>query len=137
MIKRKRKAGLTIPTASTGDIAFLLIIFFMSTTKFDTKIGLGLTLPPAAVEGAEKVKIAEKNMTRIFISKDGQFLVNDQLMARQDLPKLEDMIRKSVSENPKMVISLKTDREASYDDMIMVLDRLQKAGAAKIALSTN
>jgi biopolymer transport protein ExbD len=137
MVKRKRKAGFTIPTASTSDIAFLLIIFFMSTTKFDTKIGLGLTLPPAAVEGAEKVKIAEKNMTRIFINKDGQFLVNDQLMTQQDLPRLEDMIRKTVSANPKMVISLKTDREASYNDMIMVLDRLQKAGAVKISLSTN
>lgn len=137
MIKRKRKASSTIPTTSTGDIAFLLIIFFMATTKFDTKLGLGLTLPPAAVEDAQKVKIAEKNMTRIFISKDGQFLVNQTLMTQQDLPKLEDMIRKVVNENPKMVISLKTDREASYNDMIMVLDRLQKAGAAKISLSTN
>ncbi|HPT70659.1 MAG TPA: biopolymer transporter ExbD [Candidatus Cloacimonadota bacterium] len=137
MIKRKRKASSTIPTTSTGDIAFLLIIFFMATTKFDTKIGLGLTLPPAAVEGAQQVKIAEKNMTRIFINKDGQFLVNETLMTQQDLPKLEEMIHKSVTTNPKMVISLKTDREASYNDMIMVLDKLQKAGASKISLSTN
>ena len=37
-----------IPTASTGDIAFLLIIFFMSTTKFDVKEGIKLVLPQAA-----------------------------------------------------------------------------------------
>jgi biopolymer transport protein ExbD len=137
MFKRRRKASSTIPTSSTGDIAFLLIIFFMATTKFDTKIGLGLTLPPAPIEGAEKVRIAEKNMTRILINKDGQFRVNDQLMTQQDLPKLEVMIHKIVTENPKMVISLKTDRDATYNDMILVLDRLQKAGAVKIALSTN
>ncbi|MGB4310158.1 MAG: biopolymer transporter ExbD, partial [Candidatus Cloacimonadaceae bacterium] len=39
-ISRKRKGKVSIPTASTADIAFLLIVFFMSTTKFDVKEGI-------------------------------------------------------------------------------------------------
>ena len=44
-IARKRRLKAEIPTASTGDIAFLLIVFFMATTKFDVKEGIKLVLP--------------------------------------------------------------------------------------------
>jgi len=52
-VSRKRKNLGGIPTSSMSDIAFLLLVFFLSTTKFDIKKGLGLVLPPAS-ENAEK-----------------------------------------------------------------------------------
>ena len=52
-LRRKRKDLGGIPTASMSDVAFLLLVFFLSTTKFDIKKGLGLVLP-AAAEKAEK-----------------------------------------------------------------------------------
>jgi len=49
MIKhRKKREMMGIPTASMSDISFLLLVFFLSTTTFDIKKGLGIMLPPAS-----------------------------------------------------------------------------------------
>ncbi len=131
---RKRKAEVEIPTASMSDISFLLLVFFLSTTTFDIKKGLGIVLPAASKEDTKKVKLKQDNLTKVFVDGEGEILLNDEIV---DLDQLEDRIQKVVSENPDMVVSLKTDRNAKYDNMVVVLDRIQRAGAEKISLSTN
>ncbi|MCK4694285.1 MAG: biopolymer transporter ExbD [Candidatus Cloacimonetes bacterium] len=138
-IRRKRKNLGGIPTASMSDVAFLLLVFFLSTTKFDIKKGLGLVLPPASdMAEVQKVKLKEENITKILINKEGEILLktfdSEELI---QMNQLEPKIRKIVSDNPDMVISLKTDRKSKYEYMVMALDRLQAAGAEKISLSTN
>jgi len=133
-VNRKRRNLGGIPTTSTSDISFLMLVFFLSTTTFDIKKGLGLVLPPASEPGAQKAKIKEENITKVWINKDGAIRVNEEDVA---LDKLERRIRNVVKDNPDMVISLKTDRKSKYDYMVRVLDLLQAAGAEKISLSTN
>jgi len=137
IISRKRKGSSDIPTASTSDIAFLLIIFFMATTKFDVKEGLSMVLPPAAKEGAEVVKLSDKDMTRILIMSSGEIMLNNDNIGLFDQPVFDGKVKEIISANPAMIFSLKTDREARYNDMIRVLDRLKTAGVEKISLSTN
>ena len=69
-----------MPTASMSDVAFLLLIFFLTTTKFDIKKGLGLVLPPASQQGdnTQKVKIKDDNITKIQISREGLVMVNKE-----------------------------------------------------------
>ena len=135
-IERKRKQLGGIPTASLSDVAFLLLVFFLTTTKFDIKKGLGLVLPPASDPSQEtkKVKIKDENLTKVFINKDGYIQVDEQ-----DVPlnMLENTIRNIVTNNPDQVISLKSSRFSRYENMVSVLDKLQAAGAEKISLSTN
>ena len=137
-LNRKRKKMGDIPTSSTSDVAFLLLVFFLATTKFDIKKGLGLVLPPAASNATQKVKIKNDNLTKVLIKNDGSIRVQapnstDDITFDQ----LKSKIRSLVRDNPKMVISLKTDRAAKYDYMVRALDRIQDAGATKISLSTN
>jgi len=40
-----------------SDIAFLLIVFFMSTTKFDVKEGIRIVLPQAADESSQETQV--------------------------------------------------------------------------------
>jgi biopolymer transport protein ExbD len=136
-VSRKRKKNGEIPTASTADIAFLLIIFFMATTKFDVKEGLSLVLPPAAKEGAVKVQPDVKSMTRINIGSTGEILINNNSIGMFNQAVIDSKIRGFLLQNPKMIFSIKTDRGAKYNEMVRVLDRLKKAGAEKISLSTN
>ncbi len=137
-IRRKRKNLGGIPTASMSDVAFLLLVFFLSTTKFDIKKGLGLVLPPASEIAERQVKLKKENITKVLINKEGEILLktfdSEELI---QMNQLESKIRKIVSDNPDMVISLKTDRKSKYEYMVMALDRLQSAGAEKISLSTN
>jgi len=131
---RKRKNLGGIPTTSTSDISFLLLVFFLSTTTFDIKKGLGLVLPPASDPTQKQAKINPKNLTKVWINENGLVAVNEDEVPLEDLEKL---IRNKVKDNADMVISLKTDRKSNYEYMVRVLDLLQAAGAEKISLSTN
>lgn len=137
-IRRKRKNLGGIPTASMSDVAFLLLVFFLSTTKFDIKKGLGLILPPASEVAEIQKRLKKENITKVLINKEGKILLetvdSEELI---QMNQLESKIRKIISDNPDMVISLKTDRKSKYEYMVMALDRLQAAGAEKISLSTN
>ena len=138
MLRRKRKDLGGIPTASMSDVAFLLLVFFLSTTKFDIKKGLGIVLPAVSDGTQKKVKLKDDNLTKIWIDKDGIITLksggNEQVVP---MNKLQKTIHNIVKNNPDMVISLKTDRKSKYQYMVQVLDKLQASGAEKISLSTN
>ena len=138
MLRRKRKDLGGIPTASMSDVAFLLLVFFLSTTKFDIKKGLGIVLPAVSDGTQKKVKLKDDNLTKIWIDKDGIItLISGGEERVVPMNELQKIIHKIVNDNPDMVISLKTDRKSKYQYMVKVLDKLQASGAEKISLSTN
>ncbi len=138
MLSRKRKNLGGIPTASMSDVAFLLLVFFLSTTKFDIKRGLGLVLPPASEQADKRVKLKDENITKVWIDSEGQItVISGGIDEQVSMNQLETKIRNIVKSNPDMVISLKTDRKSKYQNMVIALDKLQAAGAEKISLSTN
>jgi len=138
VLRRKRKDLGGIPTASMSDVAFLLLVFFLSTTKFDIKKGLGIVLPAVSDGTQKKVKLKDDNLTKIWIDKDGIItLISGGEERVVPMNELQKIIHKIVNDNPDMVISLKTDRKSKYQYMVKVLDKLQASGAEKISLSTN
>jgi len=139
-VRRKRKNLGGIPTASMSDVAFLLLVFFLSTTKFDLKKGLGINLPAASELADKKVRLKDENITKISIDKDGIVRYKTSNMPEVEeisMNNIQSVIKGIVTSNPDMVISLKTDRKSKYKYMVQVLDKLQAAGAEKISLSTN
>jgi biopolymer transport protein ExbD len=140
-ISRKRKGKVSIPTASTADIAFLLIVFFMSTTKFDVKEGIKLVLPamaPDSAEGkAETIQLGEDKMTRLQIQEDGTIILNKEAARHIEDAELDAIIQQKLRVNQDMIFRVITDRNAQYKDMIRVVDRLKAQKAEKISLSTN
>ena len=64
----------SIPTASMGDIAFLIIIFFMTTSIFSREKGLKIILP----EKGEEVKIKSENIMTVRVSPDGRVLIGER-----------------------------------------------------------
>jgi len=135
MFPQKKKRNLSgIPTGSTSDMAFLLLIFFLSTTKFDMKYGMGIVLPAPTSESTVKVKLKDENMTKILVNKDGQIMVNESTIPFEGL---KDHVKSLIKNNKDMVFLLKTDRQSNYANMMRVLDQLRLAGAEKINLSTN
>ncbi|MCB5265657.1 MAG: biopolymer transporter ExbD [Candidatus Cloacimonetes bacterium] len=139
-IGRKRKAKAEIPTSSMSDIAFLLIVFFMATTKFDVKEGIRIVLPQAATEGSEQTQsltLTEQEMTRLQITEDGQLAINKDAPRAFESGELDALIQQKLKLNQQMIFKVITDREAKYNDMIRVVDRLKAANIEKISLSTN
>lgn len=140
-ISRRPRAEAEIPQSSLSDMSFLLLVFFLSTTTFDSKRGLGLVLPEMKQESAVEVKLADKNKTTVEITEDGTVVLAKVAGERIDEnltpDQLKDRIHDLVKQNPEMVIILKTHRLSKYADMVTVLDKLQLAGAERIALATN
>lgn len=139
-IGRKRKGKAEIPTSSMSDIAFLLIIFFMATTKFDVKEGIKIVLPQAAATDSKEVQtltLTEKEMTRLQVRADGTIAINQDAPAEISSAQLDAIINQKLELNDQMIFKVITDREAKYSEMIRVVYRLKAANAEKISLSTN
>ena len=131
--EKKPRQRPRIPTASMADVAFLLLIFFLVTTKFDIKQGLGLILPPHAETGGKKVKIKKENLTKIKVNIRGEIAVDERRVSASEL---KTVVQDKIRENPKMVFVLEADRRCKYYMMVKALDQLLAAGAQTISLST-
>lgn len=114
-----------IPTASMADIAFLLIIFFMTTTIFARDKGLKLVLPE---KSTEIVKIKSKNIIKISINDQGQIFVGDKQVT---LDQIQPILKERLAKNPKLIILIKTHEKAPYDRMIQVFDQVKQVPEAK------
>lgn len=128
--KRKRLEG-EIPTASMADIAFLLLIFFLVTTTIDVDTGILMQLPPPLDEDQKPPPIKERNMLAILVNARGDILVENELTRLPDVRR--EVIRHvtnnganpAYAETPeKAIVSLKTDRQTSYESYIDVLDEV-------------
>jgi biopolymer transport protein ExbD len=133
ILKKKARPGGEIPTSSMADIAFLLLVFFLTTTIFDEEKGLPIVLP----EASEEVSVSQKNILHLVVRPDGIVEVK-----RGESPQVQqvrasevgDIWRLEVGQNPNLIAAVKTAPNAPYRYMIDVLDQLQQAGAERISL---
>ena len=67
-----------INASSQADIAFTVLIFFLVVSTMDVDTGLMRTLPPMPddkVQNKEDIKIKERNILKVLVSKKGQIMV--------------------------------------------------------------
>ena len=80
---RKKRGMPGINSSSTADIAFMLLIFFLTTTSMDTDKGLARRLPPPPdpnVKQDDNLKVKERNVLQVRINKDNQLMVGSEYM---------------------------------------------------------
>ncbi len=131
--KKKSKVSDGVNMASTADIAFLLLIFFLVTTTFPKDKGLSIVLP----EPGEEAQVSQKNILHLIIQPSGIIDVKrgeSQQIVQMRPSEIEGLWRQEVSANPNMIAAVKTDPEAPYKFMIDVLDALKRANAERISL---
>jgi len=112
-----------------GDIAFLIIIFFMTTSIFSREKGLRIALP----EKGEEVRIRSENIITVAVSPDGQVLAGTE---REPIAidEVREYVVRQLAENPELAIALRVSRRAPYRVMIAVFDQLKLAKAERISL---
>ena len=134
LMKKKKKSALgEITMASTSDVAFLLLIFFIVTTIFAAEQGLTLVLPGKQKTQEDTVRVAEKNIATIFVHEDNSItLDNAPIVVNHIKRAIEDRLLA----NPKLVVLLKVHPEADYGRMVACLDELRLANANKVSLKT-
>lgn len=119
-----------ITTASTSDIAFLLIVFFMLTTVFRTEQGLKITLPTA--QATERI-MKRRNVAHVWLDKTGRTSINDNIL---DANGVISVARSKLEDNPDLIMVVRADQETEYGKVTDVLESLKEAGTLKITFAT-
>lgn len=133
ILHRRERVSDEIPTASMADIAFLLLVFFLTTTVFNEEKGLPIVLP----EESEEQDISAKNIIFFIVQPDGSVIVRrgeseqEQVVAYNQI---ESILRTELAANENLIAAIKTDPFAPYKHMINVLDEVKMAGADRISL---
>ncbi len=126
--RRRNQVQSEIPTASTGDVAFLIIIFFLATSIFSREKGLKIVLP----EKGDAIKIKAENVLVVAVSQTGQVLFDNQVV---NIPDVRGLIEQRIAANADIAIALRVSRSAPYQTMVEVFDQLKMAKAERISLA--
>lgn len=145
---RKKKSGgqPAISTASLPDIVFMLLFFFMVSTTMK-EVDLKVTVRPALA--TELTKLEKKEMvTFIYVGvpaaayqglygSEPRIQLNDQFATVPDIQSYIAQARDAMKESdqPKMITSIKADRECPMGVITDIKQALRKAAALKINYS--
>ncbi len=120
-----------IPTASTSDIVFLLLIFFMVSTVFRTEQGLSVELPSAVA--AKKITI--KHIAHIWVGYQGDkgvVSIDDRIVS---IGQVKEMMEQKKRIDPNIIVSIMADKDTPYWISNDIFGQLIKANTLHISLS--
>jgi biopolymer transport protein TolR len=109
------------------DVMLVLLIVFMITAPL-LATGMRVDLPRA-----KAAPIDPKQPVVLTVRKDGAVYLGSE-----ELPQgtLAQAVRAKLADDSNILIHLRGDREASYGEIIAVMDELARSGFVKIALIT-
>jgi len=130
----KRRVGVRIDMTPMVDVAFLLLIFFMVTTVFRTPQALEINLPP---DENIKIEVARSKVLSVRVLPDNRayWQRGEDPWARSDVGGL-DKVFKNFQGNKDLVVVIKIDREARFNDMVDIIDQLDLASLTRFSLGT-
>jgi len=130
----KRRVGIRIDMTPMVDIAFLLLIFFMVTTVFRTPQALEINLPPD--ENIE-IEVAQSKVLTVRVLPDERayYKRGEDPWARSSVNDLTGVFARYKG-NKDLVVVIKIDREAKFNNMVDIIDELDLASLTRFSLGT-
>ncbi len=146
IFRKKTQTKQEIPTSSMPDVVFMLLFFFMVTTKMrESSIEVQQRIPQAT----QLRKLAKKSLiSYLYIGeprkteqfgKEPKIQANDVFIEPKDIIQWVNMEKADMEEVERdaITISLKVDSEAKRGIIADVETELRKANARKILYSSN
>ena len=114
------------------DVVFLLLIFFMVSTTFDTTSQIKIDLPEAS---ANKPPLPDDKVT-IMIDPRGAFYLNGKRLRNQtpDLLLLE--LHRLVGSDKQTPVVIQSDAESPVQSLVTAMDVVGQAGLARLSIAT-
>ena len=129
-VSNKDKSSFSIEITPLIDIVFLLVIFFVVTSKVGESQYLSLDLPKTESFDYKTVQTSNE----IVISNDGSIYINDKLININNLDVLEQEIFE-LNNNGEILI-LSAESESLHVWVITLMDILNKYGFSEIQIRT-
>ena len=124
MIRRKKRMSLVVPTSSMGDIAFLLIIFFMLASTF-MKSG------NVQIENASSsaIESQEPPLVEVIVDADGAIWMGGVHSTPAEVGMACRLQAEELKESP---VHLKVDRNLKRKDYMPVIEAISEAGVKMV-----
>jgi biopolymer transport protein ExbD len=133
ILKKKRpEASREISMASTSDVAFLLLIFFIVTTIFAAEQGLIMVLP-AKEKADTTVRVKQSNVATLKVMENNTVTLDGDPI---EINHIMHTMEQKLAANEKLVIVLEIHPDADYGRMVACLDELRLARATRVSLKT-
>ena len=129
--ERKSKTSSEIPSSSLADIAFLLLIFFMVTTVFQSDRERPIVWPEAGA--AQKIDEKQKDILNIWMERNGTIYINDQPYTMEQVSAVVGPLY--AASDRALVISIRGDRDVPYLYMDLLQKELVAAGVVRVVFA--
>ena len=116
------------------DVMLVLLVIFMITAPMLTQ-GVDVELPNA---NATPIQDSENDVMIASIDSKGKYYLD--VGGKQEsisLAQIQDRVRKVISQNPKMSVLVRGDKNVPYGDVIGLMVTLQGAGVPNVGLVTD
>jgi len=124
--KSKKREGIQVDMTPLIDMMFLLIIFFLIATSFQTYKKIAVTLP-----GSETGENPVNEPFVVTVLKDGNVSIDEQIYS---LSKLDIYIKENLANLSSRQIYINADRDVAYEVIIKILDIFRKNSLQSISL---
>ena len=131
-----RRNKVRIDMTPMVDVAFLLLIFFMSTTQFKPPEQVAVSLPLSRSE----IHVPETGTIILTVNRTGQMFISSE--TGRDIQELApdtalDAIVNWRGINPGAVVVVKGDKDAPFGAMADLMDTLDKSKTLRFNLMTD
>ena len=113
------------------DVVFLLLIFFMVSTTFDTTSKLKIRLPEASENQAEK----QPNSLNLLIDAEGNFFLNARELTNNRSATLKAALEKTLA-GKKMPVVIQSDAGSPVQSLVTAMDVVGQLGLTQVSIAT-
>jgi biopolymer transport protein ExbD len=133
MAKHKR-IGIKIDMTPMVDVAFLLLIFFMSTTQFKPPEEVSVNLPQCTSE----FQVPMSGIIVLTVTKEGKVYIGNESGQAALVPgdQIADAVVSARSQRPGARVIIKGDKDADFGVVADVMDALQQTKTLRFNLMT-
>jgi len=139
--KKSAKTKQEVPTTAMPDVVFMLLIFFMVTTVL-RETTLQVQIDFTRAENIEKIE-QKRLVSYIYIGPeklnngqlgDTKVQIDDAIV--DDIHSIRKIMYDKLQEQPKLIVSLRVDKDSEFGIVTDVTQELRQAGTLRINYST-
>ena len=135
MLRRnRRRRAQEIPQSSLSDLAFLLLIFFITSMDFTIEQGLPFVLPSA--QRSVSIEVEPSEVFRVKVLEDNAVSVDGTPVALQQIAGMlrsRNAARRATGES-ELIVVIETHPQAEYQLTVGILDQVRAADSRRVSL---
>jgi biopolymer transport protein ExbD len=113
------------------DVVFLLLIFFMVSTTFDTTSELKISLP----EASEQQASMPPQKLNLLIDAKGNFFINSRELTNRKSATLRAALERTMA-GDKLPIVIQSDADSPVQSLVTAMDVVGQLGLTQVSIAT-